>query len=87
MDSKEAKGFLTMEGAASDLIGSEPVISIPPYYVTQTLNTWTARRVLDFWVNLPGFVHSNAFIRYSGYVTKQLLDYIVCQAFLQVPVV
>lgn len=67
-----ASDVLNREGTASGIVGPECVIGFSPCYVKRTLNTWPARKVSDFWLNLPRLTHSKALIGLSEYGTKQL---------------
>ncbi|KAG5875951.1 hypothetical protein JTB14_001447 [Gonioctena quinquepunctata] len=70
MEDNEAVDSLAKEGAAKGFIGPEPALDTFPSFAKQTLNTWTARRVSDFWCNLPGLDHSRAFITTLKKFTK-----------------
>ncbi|KAG5895507.1 hypothetical protein JTB14_009218 [Gonioctena quinquepunctata] len=74
LEGNEAADFLAKEGAAKDSIGPEPVLGISSSFAKLSLNTWTARKVSDFWHNLPGLVQSEPFINPAKNVTSQLFD-------------
>lgn len=62
MEGNETADSLAREGAGSSFIGPEPALGIASSTAKASILAWAESKTLQHWQNLPGLVHSKAFI-------------------------
>lgn len=64
MEGNEAADSLARAGAGMSFIGPEPALGISSSTAKTSISAWTESKILQYWQDLPGLVHSKAFITY-----------------------